>query len=105
MEITNTLTIPQLFLEQAKRFGNDRIAMREKEFGIWRPITWRDYVENVRAIALGFVKMGLKKGEKVAIIGDNRPEGLFVEMAVLCAGGVGVWLFQEIGRASCRERV
>ena len=95
MEITKTLTIPQLFLDQAKRFGGDRIAMREKEFGIWRPITWKDYLENVRAIALGLVKIGLKKGEKVAIIGDNRPEGLFVEMAVLCAGGVSVWLFQD----------
>ena len=95
MEITNALTIPQLFLSQATRFGRDRTAMREKEFGIWRPITWLDYLENVRAIALGLVKLGLKKGEKVSIIGVNRPEGLFVEMAVLCAGGIGVWLFQE----------
>ena len=95
MEITKDLTIPKLFYAQAERFGKGRVAMREKEFGIWRPITWQDYLDNVKAIALGLVRLGLKPGDKVSIIGVNRPEGLFAEMAVLCAGGVGVWLFQE----------
>ncbi|MCD6138192.1 MAG: AMP-binding protein [Deltaproteobacteria bacterium] len=69
--------------------------MREKEFGIWRPITWHDYLENVRYLTLGMVRLGLRKGDKVAMIGDNRPEGLWAEMAALCAGGVAVWLFQD----------
>ncbi len=95
MEITRELTIPRLFYEQCKKFGKDRVAMREKEFGIWRPITWQDYFDNVKYIALGLIKLGLKDKDKVAIIGDNRPEGLFAEMAVLCAGGIAIWLFQE----------
>ncbi len=95
IEIGPDLTIPQLFLSQAKRFGANRVAMREKEFGIWRPITWADYLENVKFLALGLIKLGLKKGDKVAMIGDNRPEGLWAEMAALCAGGMGVWLFQD----------
>jgi len=95
MEITEELTIPKLFFEQAKKYGKDRVAMREKEFGIWRPVTWQDYFENVKYISLGLVSLGLKEGDKVSMIGDNRPEGLWAEMAALCARGVGVWLFQD----------
>jgi long-chain acyl-CoA synthetase len=94
-EISRELTIPKLFCQQAKRYGKDRVAMREKEFGIWRPITWQDYFETVKYIALGLIQLGLKEGDKVAMIGDNRPEGLMAEMAALCARGVGVWLFQD----------
>ena len=95
LEITEDLTIPKLFWKKAQEFGADRVAMREKEFGVWRPITWAQYLENVKHLALGLVKLGLKKGDKVSIIGDNRPEGLWAEMAALCAGGIGVWLFQD----------
>ena len=94
-EISRELTIPKLFCQQARRYGRERVAMREKEFGIWRPITWQAYFETVKYIALGLIKLGLKEGDKVAMIGDNRPEGLMAEMAALCARGVGVWLFQD----------
>ncbi len=94
-KIDKSLTIPKLFVKQAKRYGANKVAMREKEFGIWRPITWQDYYDNVKYITLGLVEMGLKKGDKVAMIGDNRPEGLWTEMAALCAGGIAVWLFQD----------
>ena len=95
IEITPELTIPKLFYQQATKFGKDRVAMREKEFGIWRPITWQDYLDNVKYIALGLISLGLEDGDKVSMIGDNRPEGLWAEMATLCARGTGVWLFQD----------
>jgi len=95
IEISEDLTIPKLFYQQAGKYGNDRVAMREKEFGIWRPITWQDYLENVKYLALGLISLGLEDGDKVAMIGDNRPEGLWAEMATLCARGIGVWLFQD----------
>ena len=94
-EITKDLTIPKLFLRQCRKYGDKKVAMREKEFGIWLPYTWQDYYENVKNLCLGMVSLGLKRGDKVAMIGDNRPEGLWSEMAALCAGGVGVWLFQD----------
>jgi long-chain acyl-CoA synthetase len=94
MEITKDLTIPKLFYQQALRYG-DKVAMREKEFGIWQPITWNQYLENVKYLALGLVSLGLKEGDKVSMIGDNRPEGLWAEMATLCARGTAVWLFQD----------
>jgi len=94
IEITHDLTIPKVFVQSVAQYGN-KVAMREKEFGIWRPLTWVEYLERVKAIALGLVAMGLQRGDKVALIGDNRPEGLWAEMAALCAGGVAVWLYQE----------
>jgi len=95
IEITKDLTIPKLWQQTAKRYGNQKVAMREKEFGIWIPITWQQYYDQVRNIALGLVRLGLERGDKVAMIGDNRPEALWTEMATLCVGGVGVWLFQD----------
>ena len=95
IEITKDLTIPKLFVRQCKRFGKNKVAMREKEFGIWRPYTWQDYYDNVKYLCLGMVSLGLKRGDKVAMIGDNRPEGLWAEIAALCAGAIGVWLFQD----------
>ncbi len=95
IEITKDLTIPKLFLRQCKKYGKNKVAMREKEFGIWRPYTWQDYYDNVKYLCLGMVSLGLKRGDKVAMIGDNRPEGLWAEMAALCAGAIAVWLFQD----------
>ncbi len=95
IEITKDLTIPKLFLKQCRRYGKNKVAMREKEYGIWIPYTWEDYYNNVKYLCLGMVSMGLKKGDKVVMMGDNRPEGLWAEMATLCAGGIGVWIFQD----------
>jgi long-chain acyl-CoA synthetase len=94
IEITPDLTIPKVFVQAVQRYGT-KVAMREKEYGIWRPLTWNEYLERVQAIALGLVEMGLERGDKVALIGDNRPEGLWAEMAALAAGGVAVWVYQE----------
>ena len=93
--ITKDQTIPKLFLNKCREYGSSKVAMREKEFGIWKPFTWQDYLDNVKYLSLGLISLGLEKGDRVALMGANRPEGLWVEMAALCAGGVGVWLFQE----------
>jgi len=95
ISIPKDLTIPKLFLQSVKKYGDQKVAMREKEFGVWRPITWKQYYEKVKRIALGMASLGLDRGEKVAMIGDNRPEALWAEMATMCVGGVGVWLFQD----------
>lgn len=93
-EVTSDLTIPKVFVQATERFG-EKVALREKEFGLWRPITWNEYLATVRHIALGLHALGIGKDDKVAMIGDNRPEGLMAEMATLCVGGVAVWLYQE----------
>jgi long-chain acyl-CoA synthetase len=69
--------------------------MREKEFGVWRPITWSQYLTEGRLLTLGLTALGLRRGDKVALIGHNRPQGLWAEMATLALGGVVVWLYQD----------
>jgi len=94
LEISKDLTLPKLLVRQCQKFG-DKVAMREKEYGIWRPVTWNQYLENVKLITLGLISMGLAPEDKVIMIGDNRPEALWTEMGTMCAGGIGVWLFQD----------
>ena len=95
IDITKDLTLPKLLVRQCRKFGSGKVAMREKEYGIWRPVTWTEYLENVKQITLGLISLGLDPSDKVIMIGDNRPQALWTEMAAMCGGGIGVWLFQD----------
>ena len=87
-------TFPKLLVRNAARFGQ-RTALREKEFGIWQSVTWQGYLEAVREFSLGLTALGLERGGKVAIIGDNRPEWVMAEIAAQAAGAVSVGLYQD----------
>jgi long-chain acyl-CoA synthetase len=80
-------TLPRLFREVVKERG-EQVAMREKSLGIWRSITWREYGEGVRRVALGLVALGLRPGDVVSIVADNRPEWLFAALGTISGGGV-----------------
>jgi long-chain acyl-CoA synthetase len=88
-------TLPKLLRFQAGRFGNKKVALREKEFGIWQGFTWKSYFERVKFFALGLVSLGLKSGEKVSIIGDNRPEWVIAELAAQSIGAVPLGIYQD----------
>src|SRR5512134_947580 len=88
-------TFPKLLARNAARYGDRKVAMREKEFGIWQEFTWEEYHEHVKAFSLGLVSLGLAKGDKVAIIGDNRPEWVWAEVAAQAAGAVPLGLYQD----------
>jgi long-chain acyl-CoA synthetase len=87
-------TFPRLLTRNAKAQG-DRVALREKEFGIWQSFTWREYLDHVRDFSLGLVALGVRPGDKVAIIGDNRPEWVFAEIAAQAAGAASVGIYQD----------
>ncbi len=76
---------PELFFRQVEAQG-DRIALRRKEFGIWNRITWNQYGEKVRETAAGLIAIGISPGERVAILGDNRPEWLICHLASMSIG-------------------
>jgi len=84
--MSDFITMPMLLKRNADRLGDTRVAIREKEFGIWQPVTWRGYFENVRDFALGLHKMGFKREDKLSYAGDNRPEGLYSELDVQALG-------------------
>ncbi len=85
-------TLPKLFLSQVKRFG-ERVALREKEFGIWRQISWNEYLVHVRNFSLGLVKLGLKKGDAVSILSENNQQWLYGDLATQAAGAMTVGVY------------
>ncbi len=87
-------TLPKLLVRNGRQFG-DRVALREKEFGIWQEVTWAEYVEHVRLFSLGLISLGLQPGDKIAIIGDNRPEWLYAELAAQAAGAISMGIYQD----------
>ena len=66
-------TFPKLVGHNAERFPR-KVAIREKDFGIWQSSTWADYLEQSRLIALGLACLGFARGDRTAIVGDNRPQ-------------------------------
>lgn len=86
-------TIPQLLRLRTKTMG-DKVALREKDFGIWRAISWKKYYELVGKTAMGMRALGFEKGDKVALITDNIPEMLFIAIGSHALGGVSAGLYQ-----------
>jgi len=84
---TAAATFPHLFFRQVAA-QNGRVAMRRKELGIWNRITWNEYGSKVRETAAGMLAIGLAPGDRVAILGENRPEWLICHMASMSIGGV-----------------
>lgn len=87
-------TLPKLLRENAARYA-DKVALREKRFGIWQSITWAQYRDRVRAFALGLREMGFVAGDHVAVIGDNRPEWVVTEIAAQVLGGAAIGIYQD----------
>jgi long-chain acyl-CoA synthetase len=86
-------TFPKLLAELAKGDRRDEIALQEKRYGIWQPITWAEYYDRVRAFAHGLVDLGAAEGEIVGVLGDNRPEWLIAELAAQALGGASVGIY------------
>lgn len=80
-------TVAKLFRERVGRWG-DRIAMREKDFGLWQSFTWRDFDHHARRIAAGLKALGMERGDVVAILSEDNKEWVFVDMAAHLVGGI-----------------
>ncbi|MDF3382166.1 MULTISPECIES: AMP-binding protein [Sulfitobacter] len=87
-------SVPALLHRNASEFANAP-AYREKEYGIWQSWTWSQTRDEVEALALGFLELGLNEGDFVAIIGRNRPYLYWAMMAAQMAGAVPVPLYQD----------
>ncbi|UCH06583.1 MAG: AMP-binding protein [Deltaproteobacteria bacterium] len=86
-------TMPQMLEKQARVLGSERIAIREKNFGIWQAYTWKDYLEYTKKVALGLAALGLKRGSTLGIITNNHPEWLFTELGAQSLGAITLNLF------------
>ena len=86
-------TFPQILSRQAEQLGSDKIAIREKAYGIWQTFDWREYLRYTKLVALGLISLGLKRGENVGLILDNHPEWLFAELGAQSLGAVTIPFF------------
>jgi long-chain acyl-CoA synthetase len=87
-------TFPKLLLRNAATHGA-RTALREKRLGIWHPTSWAQYLAEVRDLSLGLMDLGVGRGDKVAILGDNRPAWICAELAAQSAGAASVGIYQD----------
>ncbi|MGB0410436.1 MAG: AMP-dependent synthetase/ligase [Pikeienuella sp.] len=81
-------TLPKLFEKRCKELG-DRVAQREKDYGIWLSYSWSEFYANAKLIGLGLMSLGLKRGEVVSILSEDNKEWLYTDLGVQCAGGIG----------------
>jgi len=94
MAIGTLDTFPKLLMHHAQVRGG-RPAIREKDLGIWQTWTWKRFADEVRALACGLAAEGFKRGEHLALVGDNRPRIYAAVCAAQCLGGIPVPLYQD----------
>lgn len=87
-------TLPRLLLKQAEERGN-KPALREKEWGVWQTVSWEKSLRITAEFACGLDSLGLGKGDIVILIGDNRPEWIWAELAIQGLGGMALGLYQD----------
>ncbi|HWB48704.1 MAG TPA: AMP-binding protein [Stellaceae bacterium] len=92
--MTSDLTLPRLLRQNAATLGN-KPAMREKNRGIWEPYGWQRYWQEAQDFALGLAAAGFKAGDKLAVIGENRPRLYFAQLAAMSLGGIAVPAYQD----------
>ena len=93
-DFTRCDTLPRLLLHNGTA-NAAAVAMREKEFGIWRALTWGDVLARTRAMALGLEGLGVGRGQVVGIIGDNRPDWVMGELATHALGAMSLGIYRD----------
>ena len=86
------ITIPQLLRKRAELHGG-RLALREKDYGIWNRYSWNHYYQTARAIALGLLSLGIKPGDRVAIAGEDTPEWYYADLGTQMIGAIAVGIY------------
>ena len=93
--MTSQMTLPKLLADKYA-VSPTKVALRQKDLGIWNEITWADYYNDVEKMAIALSKhFGLQTGDKVALIGENRPQWLITELATQAIGAISVGIYQE----------
>ena len=87
-------TLPKYLLQTAARYGSKKVAMRKKELGIWREYSWQESLDQVKYLTLGLLRLGLTRGDKVAILGENDPQYYWAELAIQAAGAAAGHLYR-----------
>lgn len=93
-DLQNCDTLPKVLSHNARVAPQDT-ALREKDFGIWRSITWADYYTRVKSFALGLKALEVNRGSVVGLIGDNRPDWVIGEIAAHAVGAMSLGIYRD----------
>ncbi|HAV1365164.1 long-chain fatty acid--CoA ligase [Vibrio parahaemolyticus] len=93
-DIISLDTFPKVLQHNAKHWP-EQVAMREKEFGIWREFTWQDYENRVKWMALSLQDLGIGEQDVIGLLGDNRPEWVWGELAAHAIKGYSLGIYQD----------
>ncbi len=104
VNVNRDVTMPQLLLQNVQRWP-DRVWMRKKDKGIWNEYTYRHCHDQISHFCLGLLALGLQRGEKVAILGDNDPHWFWAELAAQAAGAAVVGVFSSSSPAEVKHLV
>lgn len=99
--IAEGATIPQIFHSRVQ-LSKDQVALRYKKLGIWHDVTWRQYHQKVKEVALALISLGLRPGECVSVIGENCPEWVYIDLGTMHAGGVTVGVYATNSWEQCQ---
>jgi long-chain acyl-CoA synthetase len=94
-EMKDNDTFPKLLKLRYEQYGDRKIAMRKKDFGVWQVYTWKDYYEKVKYFSLGLISLGLQRGDRVSILGENDPEWYWADLAIQAARAMVVGIFVD----------
>ena len=91
-EVVPGETLPAMFFN-AVRMRGEKVAVRQKELGIWRSVSWREFGETVRAVGHGLIALGVQPGDVVSVLANTRKEWLYADLGALAAGGVSSGIY------------
>ncbi len=97
-------TIPRLFWDSVNS-RRERVAMREKDLGIWQEISWSHYGEKAKLTGLALHTLGLEKGNVVSIASEGNPEWLYTDMGTIGAGGISSGVYTTDSAAQVKYLV
>ena len=81
-------TLAKLLKRNYEMYGNTKVAVRVKEHGIWKEHTWHNYYEQVKYLSLGLINLGFEHGDRISIIGENKPQWFWAQLAAQAVGGL-----------------
>ncbi len=94
VDFAKTDTLPKLLQRNAEENPN-AAGIREKTRGVWQTFSWSGYRDMVRDFALGLAAQGFKRGDKLSVVGDNRPQLYAAQLSAQALGGMAVPVYQD----------
>src|SRR6185503_19424451 len=94
LDSAHTDTLPKLLQRNAEE-SPTAAGIREKSLGVWQTLTWVGYRDQVRDLTLGLASLGFKRGDKLSVVGDNRPQLYIAQLAAQALGGISVPVYQD----------